>query len=202
MRFYDRTVGPIAGAVLAAGAGRRMGLPKAELELDGQRLLDRALVRLHAAGSRPVLAVVRIGVEVPAPAVAIVNPDPDRGMRSSLELAVTAAGSVAEPVAALAVILVDVPGLAVAAVKAVLAEWRPGRIAIGRFAGRFGHPIVMGLDQWRDAIALAGPDEGARGLLRTRPELIDPIDVAGDPTDLDTPADVTAWTAGRPASGA
>jgi CTP:molybdopterin cytidylyltransferase MocA len=47
------------GIVLAAGSGRRMGLPKALLRLGGRTLLERHVLRLHESGVVDVLAVVR-----------------------------------------------------------------------------------------------------------------------------------------------
>jgi CTP:molybdopterin cytidylyltransferase MocA len=181
----------IAGAVLAAGAGTRMGRPKADLVVDGARLLDRAVAVLTDAGCSPVVAVVREGMRVTG-ASAVVNPDPDRGMRSSLRLAVEA---VPPGVDALAVLLVDTPGIGVDAVRTVVAAWQPGRIAVARYGGRRGHPTVMSLDLWRAALDAAGADEGARALLTARPELVDEVDVSGDATDLDTPDDLAHWGA-------
>ena len=185
----------MAGAVLAAGSGTRMGGPKADLVVDGTRLLDRAAAALTAAGCAPVLAVVRDGTEVDG-ATAVVNLDPERGMRSSLALAVDAAGDAD----ALAVVLVDAPGIGADAIRAVVDAWRPGRIATARYAGRRGHSVVMAPDLWREALERAAPDDGARPLLKARPELVDEVDVPGDPTDLDTPEDLTRWTraAGSP----
>src|SRR3954470_11927488 len=114
-----------------------MGRPKADLVVAGERLVERAVRVLIDAGCDPVLAVVRAGVAVPG-ATVVVNPDPDRGMRSSLELAVAAAGDVD----ALAVLLVDVPGVSAEAVRSVLAAWQAGRIAVGSYSGRRGHPTV------------------------------------------------------------
>lgn len=190
------TVKSVAAAVLAAGSGTRMGAPKADLVVDGRRLLARAVATVVEAGCDPVIAVVRAETEPSglAPARVIVNPNPERGQRSSLALAVEAAGEVA----ALAVLLVDVPGVRAAAVRAVADAWRPGRIAVGRYAGRRGHPTVMAPALWRDALELAGPDEGARALLAARPDLVDEVDVPGDPTDLDTPEDLTRWQAHPP----
>jgi CTP:molybdopterin cytidylyltransferase MocA len=189
----------IAGAVLAAGSGTRMGRPKATLVVDGQRLLDRAVAVLRDAGCEPIFAIVRDGVAVDGVAgvSGVVNPDPARGMRSSLALAVQAAGEVD----ALAVLLVDAPGVGADAVAAVLAAWTPGRIAIATYGGRRGHPTVMAPPDWRVALELAGPDEGARALLRRDAARVDEVPVPGDPTDLDTPEDVAGW-AGRAASGA
>jgi molybdenum cofactor cytidylyltransferase/nicotine blue oxidoreductase len=142
----------------------------------------------RAAGCAPVIAVVRPGTEVAGAAV-VVNPDPDRGMRSSLSLAVEAAGDAD----ALAVLLVDVPGVGADALRSVIAAWTPGRIAVGRYAGRWGHPIVMAAELWQTAVAAAGPDEGARALLNSRADLLDFVDVPGDPTDLDSPDDLAGW---------
>lgn len=178
----------VAAAVLAAGSGSRMGGPKAELVIDGTRLLDRIVAAARAAGCAPVYAVVREGTDA-ADAIAVVNADPDRGMRSSLELAVAAAGDAY----ALAVLLVDNPGIPAEAIAAVAAAWSPGRIAVGRYGEQRGHPIVMAPAQWRAALEVAGPDEGARTFLAAHSERVDEVDVPGNPSDLDTPDDVALW---------
>lgn len=167
-----------------------MGQPKGELVVGGERLLDRAVRTLRDGGCNPVLAVVREGVEVTGAGV-VVNPAPERGQRSSLELAVAAAAGSD----ALAVMLVDVPGVGADAVRRVVEAWRPGRIGVAAYAGRRGHPTVMSVDHWREALALAGPDEGARVFLREHAHLVDEIAVPGDPADLDTPDDLARWTA-------
>lgn len=182
----------VAGVVLAAGSGSRMGVPKAALVVSGARLLDRSVGALAGAGCAPVVAVVRAGTSAPEPARAVVNPEPERGMRSSLQLGVDAAAA-AE---AIAVLLVDTPGIGVDAVRAVLRGWAPGRIAVGRYAGRRGHPTVMSPALWQEALLLAAPDEGARALLAARADLVDEIDVPGRPDDLDTPDDLARWEGG------
>jgi molybdenum cofactor cytidylyltransferase/nicotine blue oxidoreductase len=169
-----------------------MGRPKAELVLGGVRLLDRAVRLLGAAGCDPVLAVVRPGADAVG-ARLVVNAQPERGMRSSLDLAVAAAA--VDGVDALTVLLVDTPGVTADAVSAVVGAWRPGRVAVARYADRSGHPIVMALPLWREALALAGADQGARALLAAHAELVDEVAVPGTPDDLDTPADLDVWRA-------
>ena len=178
----------VAGLVLAAGAGVRMGGPKAELTIDGVRLLDRAVSALADAGCVPVIAVVRAGTSVDG-AQPVVNPEPGRGLRSSLQLGVDAAAAAD----AIAVLLVDMPGVTSSAVRAVIGQWRADRIAVGRYADRSGHPIVMSTSMWTDAVGMAGADDGARAYLSAHPDLIDEVDVQGSGVDLDTPADVTRW---------
>jgi molybdenum cofactor cytidylyltransferase/nicotine blue oxidoreductase len=178
----------IAAAVLAAGAGSRLGMPKADVVVDGERLLDRAIAVANASECRPVLAVVRAGT-LAAGARIVVNPDPERGQRSSLELALVAAGDVD----ALAVLLVDTPEVTAAGLRAVATAWTPGRVAVARYAAVRGHPIVMAPELWRAALQQAGPDEGARRFLAGHPELIDEIDVPGGYADLDTSDDLERW---------
>ncbi|HZC26159.1 MAG TPA: NTP transferase domain-containing protein, partial [Actinopolymorphaceae bacterium] len=48
----------VAGLLLAAGAGRRMGRPKALVEFDGQLLVERGIGLLRAGGCRPVHVVL------------------------------------------------------------------------------------------------------------------------------------------------
>lgn len=177
----------MTGVVLAAGAGTRMGGPKAELVVHGVRLIDRAVAVL--SGCDDVLAVVRAGVAV-AGARTVVNPDPARGMRSSLAAALSGAADAQ----GLLVLLVDTPGVGADAVAAVTELWREhGGIAMASFGGRSGHPILMSRRRWAQAVAMAGPDEGARGYLAEHGTEIQTVPVRGDPADLDTPAELARW---------
>lgn len=181
----------VIGAVLAAGSGSRMGAPKAQLRVGAARLVDRAVTVLRGAGCADVIAVTRRGVQVPGARV-VVNVDPERGLRSSLQLALEAAEPVGD---ALAVLLVDLPGVQAGAARTVIEAWRPGRISVASYGGRRGHPIVMSPRLWREAVARADADAGARAFLVARSELVDEVPVAGDPLDLDTPADLARWLA-------
>ena len=53
----------VAGLLLAAGAGRRMGGPKALLELDGEPLVRRGIRLLSEGGCDPVTVVVGAAAE-------------------------------------------------------------------------------------------------------------------------------------------
>ena len=175
----------ITGAVLAAGSGSRMGTPKGELVVNGVRLVDRAVAALRGAGCFEVIPVVRAGVAVDG---AVVNPAPERGLRSSLELAVEAARG-----DAMVVLLADMPGIDAVGVGRVIDAWRPGRIGLASYGTEQGHPIVMSLAFWRSALELAGPDEGARRFLARSRDIVDTIEVEGQMVDLDSPADLSAW---------
>ena len=175
----------VTGLVLAAGAGRRMGRPKAELVVDGERLIDRAVRVLRAGGCDEVVAVVRDGL-TDADARAVVNPAPERGMGSSLRLALAAASG-----RRAAILLVDTPGIGSDAVRAVLAVDAP--VVVATYRGRRGHPGVVDRAWWGEVAERAEADRGARPFLQAHPELVIEVECPGDPSDLDTAADLAAW---------
>ncbi|MFY1631700.1 nucleotidyltransferase family protein [Solwaraspora sp. WMMB335] len=187
----------LAGLLLAAGAGRRYGRPKALLDHGGKPLVDRTVEVLWAAGCRPVLVVVGAqadqvrAVAGRAGAQVVDNPDWPSGMASSLRCGLAAlAGTAAD---AVAVLLVDMPGVGAGAVRRVAAGADRRTLAAASYAGRQGHPVVLGRDHWPGAAAAATGDTGARTYLRTHRRslrLVPCADIA-DPTDLDRPVDRT-----------
>ncbi|WP_326553444.1 nucleotidyltransferase family protein [Micromonospora sp. NBC_01813] len=197
----------LAGIVLAAGAGRRYGRPKALVRLGGTLLVERAAATLTAAGCRPVVVVVGAGADQVraaadlADATLVDNPDWASGMASSLRtgLAAVAAGLVgseaaaaARPPDAVVVLLVDMPGIGPAAVRRVAAGADRRTLAVGGFApARTGHPVVLGRDHWSAVAATATGDAGARDYLRAHADQVRivPCGDVADPTDLDRPAD-------------
>lgn len=187
----------MAGLLLAAGGGRRFGRPKALVEFDGEPLVRRALRLLAAGGCAPVHVVVGAGADdlPPLPgAVLVRNPDWYRGMGSSLRLGLA---SLPTNVTAAVVVLVDQPLLTPAAVRRVRAAYAGGAVvATATYAGRPGHPVLLGRDTWPLLERYATGDRGARDLLRARPDLVlrVPCDGVGVPLDLDTPADLARVT--------
>jgi CTP:molybdopterin cytidylyltransferase MocA len=92
------------------------------------------------------------------------------------------------------VTLVDTPGIRVAAVRAVAERVREGApVAIATYNGRRGHPVAFDRGVWPAVAEQAEGDQGARGFLRTHPELVIEVASEGDPGDIDTPADLAAW---------
>ncbi len=140
--------GPIAGIILAGGASRRMGTPKALLQFQGETFLDR-LIRLFVDVCRPVIVVlghnaeqIRAGIERASQVTFAVNPDPERGMLSSLQC-----GLEAVPTGAAAVMFtpVDHPNVQSATLEKLAASFRAGRAAVTvpTHQSRHGHPVCI-----------------------------------------------------------
>jgi CTP:molybdopterin cytidylyltransferase MocA len=193
----------VAGLVLAAGGGSRMGRPKALLRLRGELLVERACRLLADGGCAPVLAVLGAAAdEVPAlPGVATVrNPDWATGMGSSLRAGLAAVPAVAPAAGAVVVTLVDTPLLGPEAVRRLVAAGRAGAdAAVATYGGEPGHPVLLARSVLVDVAAAATGDRGARAWLAAHPDRVRlvPCDGTGDPRDLDVPDDL----AGVPAEG-
>ncbi|WCO69121.1 nucleotidyltransferase family protein [Iamia majanohamensis] len=191
------------GAVLAAGAGQRFRgpTPKVLAPLpDGSTLVGRAVAVATAAGLEAVAVVVGpVPAEalgpLPTGVVAVANQRWAEGQATSLALAVDWARS--RGAAALTVALADQPGITAAAWRAVAGT--PSPLAVATYAGRRGHPVRLGAEVWAD-LPSAG-DEGARRLLRARPDLVVEVPCPGDPTDVDTVEDLASWARDHPADG-
>jgi CTP:molybdopterin cytidylyltransferase MocA len=182
-----------AGLLLAAGGGRRYGMPKALVEQDGQLLVERGLATLWAGGCEPIVIVLGALADTVAGradlagATVVVNPDWQHGMGSSLRAGLTALAATAAQAAA--ILLVDTPGVTAEAVRRVLSGAAPGVLMVATYHGQPGHPVLLGREHWTGASELAVGDVGARAYLRSRHAEVRTVaceDIA-DGTDLDTP---------------
>lgn len=190
---------PLLEAVLlAAGAGRRLGQPKALLEIRGRWMLPALVTALAAAGARRVHVVLRPQEEalirargLPDPARIVINPEPERGRGSSVQ-----AGLAAVP-EMYAVLLhpCDVPLLGADAAARVVGAWLQAadrdQLAARPVtpSGRGGHPLLLGRARAAEARQLAD-DQSLRHLLHRDPRRRLDVLLRGDPgpfLDVDTP---------------
>ncbi|MEV5440028.1 nucleotidyltransferase family protein [Streptomyces sp. NPDC052682] len=193
----------VAGLLLAAGGGRRLGgRPKALLEHRGRLLVEHAVRVLREGGCTRVHVVLGArAAEVRARAdlagcVVVDNPDWADGMGSSLRAGLA---SLARTDARAALVsLVDQPGIGPEAVSRVLAACPSGEplqesLASAAYGGVRGHPVLFGAAHWAGVAATATGDQGARAYLKEhldKVRLVECGDVAR-PYDIDTEADLT-----------
>jgi CTP:molybdopterin cytidylyltransferase MocA len=182
----------VAAVVLAAGGGRRYGMPKALVEFEGSLLVERA-VRTASAVCDPVLVVLgaqAIDVWRAADlggATVLANKDWESGMASSLRVGLEGIRGWPDQVDAALITLVDMPGMTAEALEKVRSQGSPGALAVATYDGVRAHPVLIGREHWDGVIETLSGDEGARSYLAAHDVL--EIDCTGlaDPADLDVP---------------
>ncbi|MBT2385113.1 NTP transferase domain-containing protein [Streptomyces sp. ISL-11] len=193
--------GKVAGLLLAAGGGRRLGgRPKALLEFRGRPLIEHTTHVLREGGCAPRYVVLgAASAQVRARTglrgcVLVDNPDWPGGMGSSLRAGLAELASrEAAGVSAVLVTLVDQPGVGAEAVARLLAAHRAGaRLAAASYGGERGHPVLFAREHWEGVARSAGGDRGARAYLREHAAAVTLVECAdiADPADIDTPDDL------------
>lgn len=191
----------IAACVLAAGRSRRMGSPKAWLDAGGQPFVVRLLGSLRTAGVARCLVVAPVhdaAMQAVCDAHAaelLVNPDPERGMLSSIHIGLRAlrtGGATAPAVDALFVAPVDCPRVQPQTLALLIAQFAATHapIVVPSHGGRRGHPVLFAARLF-DELLQAPLDVGARAVVRahTADRLEVPVDDAAVLDDVDTPED-------------
>ncbi|KAF5993805.1 MULTISPECIES: nucleotidyltransferase family protein [Streptomyces] len=188
----------VAGLLLAAGGGRRLGgRPKALLEHRGRPLVEYAVGVLRAAGCTRVHVVLGARADAVRErarldgCVLVDNPEWESGMGSSLRAGL---GSLAGTGARAALVsLVDQPGIGPRAVARVLAAHQDDTSLVSAtYDGVRGHPVLFGAAHWAGVAASATGDRGARAYLKEHEAAITLVecgDVA-EPYDIDTEDDL------------
>ena len=176
-------------------------MPKALVAMDCRLLVDRGVDVLRAGGCDPVVVVLGAEAEAVqqqaelADCVVVVNADWDTGMASSLRAGLTAAASLS--VDAVAVLLVDTPGIISAAVARVLT--RPAAadvqsvLAAATYDGALGHPVLLGRSHWSGVAEMAFGETGARPYLLAHDAalMLVPCEDIANGRDVDSPRGAT-----------
>lgn len=188
----------VAGLLLAAGGGRRLGgRPKALLDHRGRPLVEHAVSVLRAAGCTRVHVVLGAAADTVRHqadldgCVLVENPEWAQGMGSSLRAGLESfSGTDAR---AALVSLVDQPGIGAAAFARVRGAYKsPDSLVAAAYDGVRGHPVLFGSAHWAGIAATATGDRGARAYLKehaAQVALIECGDIAR-PYDIDTVEDL------------
>jgi CTP:molybdopterin cytidylyltransferase MocA len=184
-----------AAVVLAAGRGSRfLAGPKLLAPFRGRPLVTWALDAALAAGLDDTFVVVGetpLGDAVPQGVTVVANDDWAQGIATSLCAGVRAADERGHD--AVVVGLADQPLVAVAAWVAVAASASP--VAVATYGGQRRNPVRLTRAVW--SLLPATGDDGARVLVRDRPDLGAEVPCDGDPADVDTLADLEALAGER-----
>ena len=166
------------GVLLAAGAGRRAGGPKAlRVDADGTSWLLRSIAVLRDGGCAAVIVVLGCQAAdardvlvkstlAEDPMITVVEaPNWEEGMGSSLRSGLFAARSASWR--AVLVHLVDLPDVTAEVVRRLIQQAPPGTASLARvtYGGRPGHPVLIGRDHLESIMANLAGDSGAKGYL-------------------------------------
>jgi CTP:molybdopterin cytidylyltransferase MocA len=189
----------IAAVVLAAGEGSRFDGPSHKLlaPFQGRPLVEWAVT--HAVDGGLDRTVVVVGAEPEGVRAALAgfdidvveNPGWAGGIATSLAAAVdhaTAAGHDGVVIG-----LGDQPFIEPTAWSRVgVALGSGATIAVATYDGRRRNPVGLAAAVWPD-LPTAG-DEGAKVVMRMRPELVREVPCPGRPLDIDTVEDLRRWS--------
>jgi CTP:molybdopterin cytidylyltransferase MocA/SAM-dependent methyltransferase len=185
----------IGGLVLAAGAGSRFGGGKLLETIGGRPILQHVLDALSDGGVRESVVVLGHDAERLECAIdwgsarRVVNPAPERGLSSSLQVGFDAIGREAN---AVLVALGDQPFVSPAVIRSLVeAPDLPGRsivVPVHR-EGEGRNPVLVRRAAF-DLVAEASGDRGLGPLLAAHPELVTEIEVDASNPDIDTRDDL------------
>ncbi len=188
--------------MLAAGLARRFGGNKLLANYSGRAVVSHVLDALSAAQARRLIAGIYVVAAEGDDAIAdltrrvgatlVTNPDPSRGLSSSVKLGLTALPATLD---AVLVFLGDQPAVRGEVIEHLIDAWLAGRLRRGpspicrhsRYSPGipFSSPVPSG--------ALAGRLEGDAGFgfpISSGEVDVRLVDVAGDNPDVNTPADL------------
>lgn len=187
--------------MLAAGSSTRFGGVKLLAAFRGRPLVGHVLDVASEARRRDLLSslhVVTAAGDVDVAALAresgaavIANPEPSRGLSSSLRLGLAA---LPDDAGAALILLGDQPLVRLDVVEALVRAWRDGggQVVRPRYAGSPGvpgHPVLLDRAAWSLADGLEG-DSGLGRLFASGANTVTLLDVPGQNPDVDTPADL------------
>lgn len=191
--------------LLAAGGGTRFsgGSHKLLAELGGRPLWHHALeAALH--GGFPHVVVVTgavpldlAGAPTPPPGTTahlVHNADWADGQATSLAVGLDEAARLGADAAVVG--LADQPGIPSAAWRTVAGAPATCRIVVAEYDGSPGpNPVRLASDVW--PLLPRSGDEGARSLIRSRPEWVCRVPCLGSANDVDTAEDLHRWRSSR-----
>jgi molybdenum cofactor cytidylyltransferase len=186
------------GVILAAGAGSRFEGPTHKLlsPFRGKRVLDWAILHAYGATELDEFLVVTIAtpdLEIRRPSgegvfMTVINHDAHFGQATSLQLALRIAAQRGH--GAVVVGLGDQPLIPTETWSAV-ARATSTPIGAAVYGGKRRNPVRLSHEVW--PLVPHDGDEGARSLLRLRPELVTEVPSVGNPADIDTVEDLQRW---------
>lgn len=192
-RFHDQRSGPGIWAHGPSSAGQNGAGHKLLALVHGRPVVAHSVDAAIGAGLDEVVVVqgaVDLHGVVPTGVVVLDNPRWQEGIATSLQVALAHARAAGHT--AVVIGLGDQPGITPAAWRAVAGAPDEPPVAVATYGGRRGNPVRLAAAVW-PLLPTTG-DEGARSLMRGRPDLVREVPCTGDPADIDTVEDLEGWS--------
>jgi len=190
----------IAPIILAAGDSTRMGYPKALLPIGNETFLTRILRIVQNAGLAIPTVILGRAAEIIQPGIrdwrapVRINPDPDRGQLSSIQLGLSSLDSAVQ---AAMIWPVDHPAVSENLVRnlAQLFIQSEPLIVFPKYGEKRGHPAIFHRDLFQEFMDTP-LEEGPKNILARHDEhtLALPTDEMAAVHDIDTPTDYETLT--------
>ncbi|MFK7919925.1 MAG: NTP transferase domain-containing protein [Ilumatobacter sp.] len=190
--------------VLAAGAGSRFRdlghkltaeLPET-IHRPRERVADRAIATaLEAAIGRVIVVTGRLdatdlALDGRTDLDTVHNSNWEHGQMTSVHSGIDAAAALDAHTVVIG--LADQPGITAEAWRDVAAQAIPSHpIAVATYDSKRANPVALHRTAW--GLLDHTGDEGARGLMRLRPDLVVEVPCSGSPNDIDTVEDLAKW---------
>ena len=185
----------IYGIIPTAGSSRRLGQDKRRLSYRGSTVLETTINCLRQGG----LSQLCVVLETNSPCrdllglqgtLIVENPQPERGMLSSIQIALA---TISQAAHAVAVLPGDHPFL-LSSVVSCLAEYFQSHqpaLLLPCFAGQRGHPLFIHQRMF-PAVMECTEDQGLRQILSRFPNKVQTLDfeIEGADDDIDFPEDL------------
>jgi molybdenum cofactor cytidylyltransferase len=185
----------IVAVVLSAGESSRMGRPKALLNIEGERFIERIVGVLKRTRASRIVVVLGHNADemrrqmAHLPVEIVINPDYRQGQLSSLQAAIRLIEDDAA-VDGILVHLVDHPYIDAALVDVMIERFDASKkpIVVPRHRGRRGHPVIFSRALFGELLT-APLDRGAKAVVEAHAADILEIDTdeEGITLDIDTP---------------
>jgi molybdenum cofactor cytidylyltransferase len=188
--------------VLAAGNSSRFGSAKQLAKIGGRPLLHTAVARaVEVAGSSVIVVLGAHAAELSpllkhSPGSVVINREWSEGLASSIRAGVNRLPSSCSGVM---LVLADQVAVTAEDLKRLAGAWRqqPDYIAAALYGTTVGVPAIFPRPLFRELTELRG-DVGARVLMRRNPDRIVRVPMESAALDVDTPADLLAFTSQNP----
>lgn len=184
----------VGAYVLAGGGGSRFSGDRHKLLADFRGrpviswVIEQAVEAHFDGGVHVVAGAVAVDDVLPESVGMLRNERWREGIATSLAVAVDHARGQGHQ--AIVVGLGDQPLIPTSAWVAV--REAPHPVAVATYEGRRRNPVKLRADVW-DLLPREG-DEGARVVIRERPDLVGEVACEGIPADIDTVEDLTEWS--------